>query len=143
MQKIPWGEKPKRIPAETSTYSSSAQNHPGFALVLLDLVNAGWVDSLVVAFASVFHVDVQGFADMIIGLIAGRNSSPLVATTLENALEVVGEEVASTQVERELLPGLDKVDPEVVSSEVLCTRCIVIENVVVGKRGFFFRHLLV
>lgn len=90
-----------------------------------------------------FHVDVQGFANVIVRLIAGRNGSFLVAATLEDTEELVGEEVAGAQVEWELLPGRDEVDAEVIGSEVLCAGEVVIEDIVVSKRGVFVSHLLV
>ena len=56
---------------------------------------------------------------------------------------MVGEEVASAQIEGELFPGLNEVDPEVVHSKIFRAASLVLEDVVLIERWVLRCHLAV
>ena len=101
------------------THRPSLRRHPTPALGALDFIRAGWLDLLTIAFTSVFHVNVQRVANVIVRDIAGRDSSLLIAATRQDVVEMAHEEVTGAQIEGKLLPWLHEVDPEGIFVEEL------------------------
>lgn len=80
---------------------------------------------------------------MIVRVIAGRDSSFLVPTTLEDAEKVGCKKVACAEIEGKLPPGLDEIDPKVIRREVLQPRYFILEDFIVVDRRVLLGHLLV